>query len=385
MLNAVDRREVVLLDLSAAFDTIDHKFLINRLQHRIGLSGNVLQWVCTYLKCRSSRVFIDDCYSQSYPLMSGVPQGSVIGPLMFIIYTLPIGDIIRKHNVCFHAYADDKQLYDSFNPNTVGAAEMSLQKLQGCISELQSWMNPNKLKLNSDKTEFFIAGSIHSLKKLPNLELKVGDHVIRPSPNVRNLGVVFDNKMSMTKQVNSIISSAYLQLRNIKRIQRYLDKDTKHHVVRALILSRLDYANSLLYGLKSQDLRRLQSIQNKAAKLIFSVPRLTNPVPLLNKLHWLPIQNRIKFKLCLLIYKCLNESAPTYLINEISLKPALSSGAVTRSAQDKTLLVIPACKKSIGDKAFAVAGPSIWNRLPQSVREAKSVNQFKKLLKTHLF
>ena len=171
-------------------------------------------------------MFIDDCYSQSYPLMSGVPQGSVIGPMMFVIYTLPIGDIMRKHNVPFHAYADDKQLYVSFNPNTIGAAEMALQKLEGCISELQSWMNHNKLKLNSDKTEFFIAGSIHSLKKLPNLELKVGDHVIRPSPNVRNLGVVFDNKMSMTKQVNSIISSAYLQLRNIRRIQRYLDKDT---------------------------------------------------------------------------------------------------------------------------------------------------------------
>jgi hypothetical protein len=115
----------------------------------------------------------------------------------------------------------------------------------------------------------------------------VGEHVIRPSPNVRNLGVVFDNIMSMTKQVNSIISSANLQLRNIRRIQRYLDRDTKHHVVRALILSRLDYANSLLYGLKSQDLRRLQSIQNKAAKLIFSVPRLTDPVPLMNNLHWL--------------------------------------------------------------------------------------------------
>jgi hypothetical protein len=97
--------------------------------------------------------------------VSGVPQGSVIGPMMFVIYTLPIGDIIRNNDVSFHVYADDTQLYVSFSPNTVGAAEKALQKLEGCISELQNWMNLNKLKLNSDKTEFFIAGSTHSLKK----------------------------------------------------------------------------------------------------------------------------------------------------------------------------------------------------------------------------
>ena len=239
--------------------------------------------------------------------------------------------------------------------------------------------------LNSEKTEFFIAGSHYRLQKLPNLELKVGQSIIKPSPNVRNLGVIFDSHMSMTKQVNSIVSSVNLQLRNIRRIQHHLDMDTKHHVVRALILSRLDFGNSLLYGLKSQDLRRLQSLQHKAAKLIFSVPRRSDPRPLMNNLHWLPISNRIQFKLCLLIYKCLTDSAPRYLIDSISLKPTPSSGPVTRSALDRTLLNIPMCKLTCGDKSFTAAGPSIWNSLPRNIRDASSLTQFKKLLKTHFY
>ena len=267
VLNAVDRREVVLLvllDLSAAFDTIDHDILLHRLHDRLGMSGNALHWVRTYLKCRSCSVYIDGCSSDSSSLVFGVPQGSVIGPMMFVTYTLPVGDIIRKHNICFHVYADDTQLYVSFSPSIPGAAQAALKRLEDCISELQNWMNSNKLKLNSDKTEFFIAGSYHGLQKLPPLQLKVGQHVINSSTSVRNLGVFFDDQMSMTRQVNSIISSVNLQLRNIRRIQRHLNQDTKHHIVRALILSRMDYCNSLLYGIKSKDICRLQSLQHKA-------------------------------------------------------------------------------------------------------------------------
>ena len=188
----------------------------------------------------------------------------------------------------------------------------------------------------------------------------------------------------MTKQVNSIMSSVNFQLRNIKRIQRYLNKDVKHHIVRTLILSRIDYCNSLLYGIKSKDLRRLQSLQHKAAKLIFNAPRRSESLPLMNKLHWLPVKNRIIFKFCLLIYKCLNSCAPSYLANLIHLKSP-SDGPVTRSAMDPTRLTIQVGKKVIGDKSFAVAGPAIWNSLPRHVREAVSVSIFKKRLKTHLY
>ena len=123
-------------------------------------------------------------------------------------------------------------------------------------------MFSNKLKLNNDKTEFFIAGTKQRLQKLPQIELKVGECIIKPSNDIRNLGVTFDSNLKMSKQVNKLVSSCNYHLRNVYRIGRYLNIETRHSVVRAIILSRLDYGNALLYGATSKDLNRLQSLQN---------------------------------------------------------------------------------------------------------------------------
>jgi hypothetical protein len=388
MLSAVDRQEVVflvLLDLSAAFDTVDHSVLLNRLYQKIGICGGALNWVESYLKSRTSCVCIEGEFSAITPLLYGVPQGSVKGPLDFIIYTLPVGEIIRSHNINFHVYADDTQLYISFDPKDRNAAQEALLKLELCIADLMIWMKSNKLMLNNSKTEFLIAGTHQSIKKLPPLQLQVGDSTIKPSSHVRNLGVLFDTNMTMSKQVSAIVSAANYQLRNLRRLRRYLDQDTRHQVVRALILSRLDYGNALLYGTTAKELNRLQSIQNKSAKLIFSAARLDSPAPLLHSLHWLPIRERITFKLCLYVYKALNGHAPHYLINSLKLKGKPSQGPITRSSSDTSLLVIPPTRICVGDQAFAAAGPSVWNTLPRHIRDAPTIDSFKQGLKTHLY
>ena len=192
MLCAVDRQVVVflvLLDLSAAFDTVDHSVMLHRLQQRIGICGTALKWIDSYLKSRTSCVCIEVEISPATPLLYGVPQGSVKGPLDFIIYTLPVGDIIRCHNLDFHVYADDFQVYISFNPKEPNAAMEALRKLELCIMDLKNWMKTNKLMLNNNKTEFFIAGSRQSIQRLPSIQLQVGDNTIMPSCHIRNLGV----------------------------------------------------------------------------------------------------------------------------------------------------------------------------------------------------
>ena len=175
------------------------------------------------------------------------------------------------------------------------------------------------------------------------------------------------------------------QLRNLWRLHRYLDKDTRHQVVRALILSRLDYGNAIFYGMSSKELKRLQSIQNKSAKFIFSASRLDSPAPLLDSLHWLPVRERISYKVCLYVYKAIYGHAPKYLANNLQLKPRPSQGPITRSSSDTTLLIIPPTRICIGDKAFAVAGPSLWNNLPRHIRETPKIDSFKRALKTYLY
>ena len=153
----MDWREVVflvMLDLSAAFDTIDHKILLHHLQNNFGISGDVLKWIGSYLDSRTYQVYIDGMFSDSHTLEFGVPQGSVLGPLGFILYTSPVGNIIRKHGLKFHKYADDTQLYVSFNPRSPQACQNALLQLKRCISDLSNRMSVNKLKLNPTKTEF---------------------------------------------------------------------------------------------------------------------------------------------------------------------------------------------------------------------------------------
>ena len=145
----------------------------------------------------------------------------------------------------------------------------------------------------------------------------------------------------------------------------------------------MDYGNALLYGCKSKDLDRLQALQNKAVKLIFNAGKRDSPAPLLNTLHWLPIRERIKYKLCMYIYKCLNGTAPQYLVDFITYKP--KGTRFTRSSIDTTLLTSQYARTSIGDKSFCISGPSLWNSLPKNIREAHTLSGFKKGLKSYLY
>ena len=159
IMNGIDSKKVVfmvLLDLSAAFDTVDHLVLLSRLHHRFNICGSVLNWLQSYLKGWTTRVSINGHFSDHISVDFGVPQGSVLGPLLFSAYTTPIGDIIRKHGISYHIYADDCQLYASFNPRNSDDMDNTLEKISRCIGEIRAWMTVNYLKLNDAKTEFFL-------------------------------------------------------------------------------------------------------------------------------------------------------------------------------------------------------------------------------------
>ena len=187
---------LVLLDLSAAFDTIDHETLFRRLED-LGVHGSAHSWFRSYLSGRKQSVYINGTKSAPHNLPFGVPQGSVLGPLLFTLYTIPLGEIARKYGLLYHIYADDTQLYIAFRPKDKASTSDIIIKIQNCFSEIKTWMSENLLKLNGDKTEFLIM----TLKKHQhNIEveyLELDSVRIYPSESVRNLGAVFDNLLNV--------------------------------------------------------------------------------------------------------------------------------------------------------------------------------------------
>ena len=183
--------------------------------------------------------------------------------------------------------------------------------------------------------------------------------------------------------VGSLSKSLCFQLRRIGLVRKYLNEETTKTLVTSLILSRLDYCNSLLAGLNNKYLNRLQVIQNNAARLITRPKKTDNVTPLLKELHWLPVKERIIFKICVMCFKCVNKTAPFYLQELIFIyKP----GRNLRSSNDNTLLVTPIKSyKSYGERSFLYLGPFMWNRLPMELRQIRTLYSFKRHLKHFLF
>ena len=369
---------LVLLDLSAAFDTIDHQILIQRLEYLIGIKGTALRWFESYLLDRSQFVHVNDESSVHSKVNHGVPQGSVLGPILFTLYMLPLGNIIREHSINFHCYADDTQLYLSMKPGETN----QLIKLQACLTDIKNWMTSNFLLLNSDKTEVIVLGPKHLRNSLISDTTTLDGITMASSSTVRNLGVMFDQDMSFNSHIKHISRTAFFHLRNISKIRRILSQKDAEKLIHAFVSSRLDYCNSLLSGCPNKSLKTLQLIQNAAARVLTRTNRRDHISPVLASLHWLPVKSRIEFKILLLTYKALNGQAPAYL--QELVVPYYPSR--TLRSLDAGLLVIPRVSKSrTGARAFSHQAPLLWNHLPVSVREADTLSIFKSKLKTFLF
>ena len=263
ILSALDNVNIsvlLLLDLSAAFDTLDHQVLLSRLNFVFGIQSTALQWFQSYLSDIYQSTSVNNSSSSPSQLMYGVPQGSALGPILFVLYTAPLSDIIANYSVNHQLFADDTQLQKCAPLSEVTNLT---KELNACTDDIKTWMTEKQLKLNDDKTEALLFPFSSSLKPstgpLPD-SITLGSHNIPFSDSARNLGFILDSKLSTKKHIIKICQTAYFELKRISSIRRFLTEDATKTLVTFYILSRLDYCNCLLMGTPNSVIQPLQKI-----------------------------------------------------------------------------------------------------------------------------
>jgi hypothetical protein len=311
-------------------------------------------------------------------LESGIPQGSVLGPFLFSVYVSPLSRIIPE-TIKFHQYADDTQLYCSVSAKNFSTDVIALQD---CVSAVATWFLKNGMMLNADKTEAMLFSTIYESKNLPpNSSVDIAGFPTKLVPEVKSLGVIMDSRLSMDQHVNYVCKKCYFHIRALRQIRPCLSNSVASNVGRCIVQANLDYCNSLLSETTQKNLNKLQRVQNSLVRVVCELRWREHVTVARRKLHWLPVANRIKYKLASIVYSCLLGTAPTYLCDLIT------EYIPTRDLRSShaNLLVEPRTKTVLAERAFSFSGPKLWNSLPAVLKSSPSLNVFKKNLKTFLF
>ena len=349
---------VMFLDLSAAFDTIDQCMLLQILRNEIGVCDLALKWFESFLIGRTQTVKINDAYSDETGLDFGFAQGSILGPKLFNIYTRSSPGTIHSIGHSVEGYADDQQIWKEFS--TMFQVSALGKNIDMCFSVISSWMNKYFLKLNSDKTKIMVVAPQSVQKDVTIHGSFINDKCIRFVSTAKNLGVLLDSELCFNVQVTKVVSSCFHILKLLTRIKSFLTKNQLKTLACTLIFPKLDYCNGLYYGLDKSIIKKLQSVQNNAARLVNKINRFDRvPVnKLLSELHWLKVNERIVFKILLTMHKCVIGNAPEELASKI-----------LSSCSNRTMKIdCQYCYSSFGCRAFSVCGPKLWNALPLHMR-----------------
>ena len=387
LLDGMENQEVsavIAIDLSAAFDTVDHDILLDVLHSQYGVCDTALSWVDSYLRPRNCRICVNSTLSSSRELQCSVPQGSCLGPWLYLTYAGTLFDVIPP-SISVFGFADDHIASKRFLPSSVNNELKAIAELEQCALIINNWMHENKLKMNTSKTEFIMFGGKAQLNKCSTKVINIAGDIIQSEKYIRYLGAFLDETLNFKEHIKRKCRTAMINYLRIKSIRKYLTKDATEILVLSLVISHLDYCNVILYGTADSELRKMQRIQNMCAKLVLNRRKYDSCKQALFDLHWLPVKTRIQFKLLSFMYNCSVGRAPVYLTELLS--PQVSNRRGLRSSNyTEGCYAVPFNKrKTFSDRSFRTIGPMLWNTLPLDIKQSESLDVFKKKLKTFYF
>ena len=363
---------IVFLDLKKAFDTVDHELLIQKLPH-YGITNNTLLWINNYLNNRTQITKINDINSDSMPIKCGVPQGSILGPLLFTIFINDLPDTIKHCNVTL--YADDTALI------VAGKTSDEIQNyLKKDLVNTKKWLDDSKLSLNVNKTKSMLIGTNQRLAKTTPLALKIDNKPIEQVHAFKYLGLWIDSNYKFKTHLDKIKHKIAFKVISLMRIKSYISKKYRQLIFNALISPHFDYVSTIWSSSSSSLLKPLSRLYSKAGKTILNLPMRTPTKEVLHTLNWPPLHKRWDLHKCLITHKILNKKMPDYLKNTFTYV-FNTHNRTTRSSQSK-LLALPPIKTNYGKNRLGYSGASIYNELPPAIREITSIPSFKSRLKT---
>ena len=373
----IDNRKytgLIFIDLKKAFDTVDHEILLEKLK-MYGVTDLEHDWFTSYLDNRKQFCRINGSSSDVKGINCGVPQGSCLGPLLFLIYINDLPFSLQKSHVSM--YADD---------TTISLSSKSIGDLQNDLNldllKLQDWLHANKLSLNVVKTQSLIIGSGPNIRKIesqPDAQpsFSIGDQEIEMIANAKYLGVQVDSQLNWDKHVDTIKTKANRALGLIKYSKKYLPSDVLNKMYRGIVEPHLSYCSSVWGCCSNSKINVLQKIQNRAARIVTNSPYDASAAPLIQNLGWPTINNLIRKETATLTYKSLNSLAPVYM-RKLFTKYSDDRERSLRSTE--TDLRLPLLKTVNGQKAFSYRGAKLWNSLEKEAKLAPSLKTFKERL-----
>lgn len=299
---------VVFLDLKRAFETLDRERLINKLQ-AYGLEGVELNWFSSYLDQRSQKTKVGEVFSSSMFNNLGVPQGSVLGPLLFILYINDFGGVLEHCSCKF--FADDTSIYISGKNITE-----ILWKLNSDLKNVSNWLNINKLKINVEKTVYMVIKNKISDNNETNVI--INNTKLNQVSETKYLGIIIDDKLDFKKNLDYVIKKMSKKINFLARINNQLPPITRTKIYTSIVASHIEFCSSILFLSNETDFNKLQLLQNRGMRILLGCNKYTSIKSMLDCLFWMTIKQRVYFNTIVLIFKIINNLLPNYLTNKIN-------------------------------------------------------------------